>query len=231
MAGSPSVGRCRLVTLALKAEAASWIDRGLRSATIRSATSNRRVRRAAAICNLAVLAYVAGGLLPGAGFDPKGFASMATPVDAAPWLMMLVALSSAAASLMLLTTEPGNAPAKLNYEAANGSGNGIAAAAEICLSETRAGQIEAHMMDRIGHDLRTPLTAIIGFSDMMWCEMHGPLGSDRYQSYAGHIRDSGVTLLQTIETALASAEHGQYETAAFGKIERKLPPPVGSPRL
>ena len=63
------------------------------------------------------------------------------------------------------------------------------------------------LMARMGHDLRTPLTAIIGFSDIMEREMHGPLGSVRYQSYAGHIKDSGETLLQAIEQALVMAEH------------------------
>jgi signal transduction histidine kinase len=55
----------------------------------------------------------------------------------------------------------------------------------------------------VEHDLRTPLNAIIGFSDLMQQELHGPLGSDRYHSYAGHIRDSGLVLLGAVETTIA----------------------------
>ena len=215
------MGRYRLVSPALKAEPSIGFERLLRSAATRAATGgNRRIRRAAAIGNLAVLAYVAGGLLPMSGSGPKWFAGMAMPVDATPWLMMLLAMSSAAASLMLLAAEPQNAPGHSNDEASSGSADHADVALKIRLTEVRAGSIDAQMIDRIGHDLRTPLTAIIGFSDMMQCEMHGPLGSDRYHSYAGHIRDSGVTLLQTIETALAITEQRRDEAASFAETGR-----------
>ncbi len=59
------------------------------------------------------------------------------------------------------------------------------------------------LMARLCHDLRTPLTAIIGFSEIMETELLGPAGSERYQSYATHIRESGVNLLVAVETALA----------------------------
>ncbi|MFM9939075.1 MAG: histidine kinase dimerization/phospho-acceptor domain-containing protein [Hyphomicrobiaceae bacterium] len=59
------------------------------------------------------------------------------------------------------------------------------------------------LMARLCHDLRTPLNAIIGFSEIMETELLGPAGSERYQSYATHIRESGVNLLAAVETALA----------------------------
>ncbi len=115
--------------------------------------------------------------------------------------MMLLVMSSAAASLVLLTSAypviP-SAPA-VRVEPVLSF---VTPAAEFVYRDR---ETPGGLIDRMGHDLRTPLTAIIGFSDMMRCELHGPLGSDRYQSYAGHIRDSGVSLLHAIETAMASS--------------------------
>lgn len=59
------------------------------------------------------------------------------------------------------------------------------------------------LVDQIGHDLRTPLNVIIGFSDMMQRELLGPLGAERYQTYVGHIRDSGFALAKAVEDTLA----------------------------
>lgn len=61
----------------------------------------------------------------------------------------------------------------------------------------------AQLTARISHDLRTPLNAVIGFSELMSKEAFGPLGSQRYQDYANHIRDCGQTLLKSTEDALA----------------------------
>lgn len=58
------------------------------------------------------------------------------------------------------------------------------------------------LLARISHDLRTPLNAMIGFSDAMQQELFGPLGHSRYQEYAGHIRSSGNQLLRATEETL-----------------------------
>ena len=59
------------------------------------------------------------------------------------------------------------------------------------------------LLARISHDLRTPLNAVIGFSDAMQNELFGPLGHARYQEYARHIRTSGDLLLKAAEDTLA----------------------------
>jgi signal transduction histidine kinase len=61
----------------------------------------------------------------------------------------------------------------------------------------------AELMSRVNHDLRTPLNAVIGFSELMVLELFGPLGDDRYQDYAQHIRDSATDLLKSAEDTLA----------------------------
>ena len=58
------------------------------------------------------------------------------------------------------------------------------------------------LLARISHDLRTPLNAVIGFSDVMQQELFGPLGHTRYQEYVRHIRASGMEVLQAAEDAL-----------------------------
>ncbi len=45
---------------------------------------------------------------------------------------------------------------------------------------------------------RTPLNAIIGFSDIMRQELFGPLGDPRYQRYAELLHESGSRLLEMI---------------------------------
>ena len=61
----------------------------------------------------------------------------------------------------------------------------------------------ADLMARVNHDLRTPLNAVIGFSEVMTLEMFGPLGDERYQDYVHHIRDSATELLKSAEDTLA----------------------------
>ena len=58
------------------------------------------------------------------------------------------------------------------------------------------------LLARMSHDLRTPLNAVIGFSDAMHQELFGPIGNVRYEEYVKHIRASGVELLQAAEDAL-----------------------------
>lgn len=58
----------------------------------------------------------------------------------------------------------------------------------------------------VNHDLRTPLTHIIGFSELMKDEQFGPLGQPRYQEYARDIHSSGRILLDMIEDLLNIAE-------------------------
>jgi signal transduction histidine kinase len=69
------------------------------------------------------------------------------------------------------------------------------------------------LLARVSHDLRTPLNAVMGFSDLMQQEAFGPLGDARYQSYARHIHASSAELLKAAEdtlamTSLVASPHG-----------------------
>lgn len=54
----------------------------------------------------------------------------------------------------------------------------------------------------MSHELKTPLNAIIGFSEMMTGELLGPLGNDAYRGYASDIHTSGRKLLAIINDVL-----------------------------
>ncbi len=57
----------------------------------------------------------------------------------------------------------------------------------------------------VSHELRTPLNAVIGFSEILACELYGPLGSPQYKEYAEHIRASGHKLLSLVNQVLEIA--------------------------
>ena len=57
----------------------------------------------------------------------------------------------------------------------------------------------------VSHELRTPLNAVIGFSEILSCELYGPLGSPQYREYAEHILASGHKLLSLVNQVLEIA--------------------------
>jgi two-component system cell cycle sensor histidine kinase PleC len=64
----------------------------------------------------------------------------------------------------------------------------------------------AALVSALGHDLKSPLNAIIGFSEILQAELFGPLGTDRYRGYAKDIADSGRRLLWLINLVLDAAK-------------------------
>jgi two-component system cell cycle sensor histidine kinase PleC len=65
-----------------------------------------------------------------------------------------------------------------------------------------ANQAKSEFLANMSHELRTPLNAINGFSEIMVGEMYGPLGDQRYKSYAQDILSSGQHLLALINDVL-----------------------------
>jgi two-component system cell cycle sensor histidine kinase PleC len=65
-----------------------------------------------------------------------------------------------------------------------------------------ANRAKSEFLANMSHELRTPLNAINGFSEMMTAEMFGPLGDERYKSYAQDILSSGQHLLALINDVL-----------------------------
>jgi len=57
----------------------------------------------------------------------------------------------------------------------------------------------------VSHELRTPLNSIIGFSEIISCELYGPINDPRYREHAEIIRDSGQKLLRLVNQIMEIA--------------------------
>jgi len=82
------------------------------------------------------------------------------------------------------------------------------------LADAEAAQrAKSMLLANMSHEFRTPLNAILGFSEMMAKEMFGPLGNNHYKEYAGHILDCGQHLLSLVNDVLdlSRIEAGKYE--------------------
>lgn len=64
----------------------------------------------------------------------------------------------------------------------------------------------ADFLARISHEVRTPLTAITGFAELMLEERFGTLGNERYKGYIRDIRDSGVHVISLVNDLLDLAK-------------------------
>lgn len=62
------------------------------------------------------------------------------------------------------------------------------------------------------HEMRTPLNAILGFSDLLRQEAHGPLGDGRYREYAADIHAAAEHMAAVVNGTLEMAR------AASGKV-------------
>lgn len=75
-----------------------------------------------------------------------------------------------------------------------------------------ANRSKTDFLANISHELRTPMNAIIGFSQLMQEEMLGPIEVPQYREYLGNILESAHHLLSLINDLLdvSRAELGQH---------------------
>ena len=64
-----------------------------------------------------------------------------------------------------------------------------------------ANRAKSEFLAMVSHELKTPLNAIIGFSDILSNQTLGPIGKSQYLEYATDIRDSGHYLLRSSTTS------------------------------
>ena len=89
---------------------------------------------------------------------------------------------------------------------------GAVASLELARNEAvKANEAKSQFLSNMSHELRTPLNAVIGFSEMIFSQMLGPVGVARYADYARHVFDSGRHLLTQVEEMLdlSDAESGK----------------------
>jgi PAS domain S-box-containing protein len=65
-----------------------------------------------------------------------------------------------------------------------------------------ANKMKATFLAAMSHELKTPLNAVLGFSEIIRDEVLGPVGHEGYRDYAGDIHTSGARLLAVINDVL-----------------------------
>ena len=75
-------------------------------------------------------------------------------------------------------------------------------AAEAKRQAERASTAKSDFLAKISHEIRNPLNAIIGFSEVMAQEKFGPIGNERYRQYLADIHASGEHLLSLVNDLL-----------------------------
>lgn len=77
----------------------------------------------------------------------------------------------------------------------------------------QANQSKSNFLAMMSHEFRTPLNAILGFSDILKQQVFGPLGNDQYKEYASDIHDSGKHMLALVNDVLdiSAVEAGKRE--------------------
>lgn len=78
-----------------------------------------------------------------------------------------------------------------------------------------ASALKSDFLARVNHEIRTPITAIIGFAETMSEERFGPIGSDRYKEYLRDIRASGALVVSLVNDLLdlSKIEAGKMDLA------------------
>jgi len=72
---------------------------------------------------------------------------------------------------------------------------------------------KSEFLAKISHEIRNPLNAIIGFSEVMIEERFGPIGNDRYRQYLKDIHNSGGHVMSLVNDLLdlSKIEAGKLE--------------------
>jgi signal transduction histidine kinase len=204
--------------------ARTWSGR-LRSIAARGGELRRELLRlphrgflaAAWLVHLSISCFGITSVAARAAAEPAAALAMLTDPSLALFLVTGAFTAVLLLHLSTASTGPafaGHEPPRLHHQAAVERHRQFLTAlthSEISLPEPppqarrATGSIEATLtglMAQVSHEIRTPLNAIIGFSDLMQRELMGPLGSPRYQEYARHIRESGLSVLKAAEETM-----------------------------
>ncbi len=98
--------------------------------------------------------------------------------------------------------------------------------ADALMASEAANRAKSEFLATMSHEFRTPLNAIIGFSEMLKEEYFGPLGARNYKEYAGDINGSGRHMLDLVNDILdfsaieASKRQMEMEVFSFDEILR-----------
>ncbi len=88
------------------------------------------------------------------------------------------------------------------------------------MKSDQANRAKSEFLANMSHELRTPLNSVIGFSEMICREIHGPVQNEKYREFIDEIHRSGTNLLNLINDILdlSKIETGEMELNE-GEIE------------
>ncbi|MGI9383748.1 MAG: ATP-binding response regulator, partial [Methyloligellaceae bacterium] len=87
---------------------------------------------------------------------------------------------------------------------------------DLIIALERANRAKSDFFTKIGHDLKMPLNAIIGYSDALTSEIYGPVGQPKYREAGESIKESGLHLLEVIDNLIQhSLGQGEIGDADF----------------
>ena len=87
---------------------------------------------------------------------------------------------------------------------------------DLVIELERANRARSDFFAKIGHDLKTPLNAIIGYSDALAVEAFGPVGQVAYRDAGERIKESGLHLLEVIDNLIQhSLSQGELGAGTF----------------
>jgi PAS domain S-box-containing protein len=86
------------------------------------------------------------------------------------------------------------------------------------LKAERQSTAKSEFLAKVSHEIRNPLNAIIGFSELMMEERFGAIGNDRYRQYLKDIHSSGGHIMSLVNDLLdlSKIESGRLELAFAG---------------
>jgi len=142
-----------------------------------------------------------------------------TPTNLAPFKSLAVTLAGSKMRAQIQMQPAGPDVVRLQISAASVSNaeiphrDGGQQKPDICASEdaseekndtsfASANRLSAAQLADLSHEMKTPLNAILGFTDAIREETFGPLGHDRYREYVNDIHCSGQHLLALINSVL-----------------------------
>ena len=66
----------------------------------------------------------------------------------------------------------------------------------------RASALKSDFLAKVSHEVRTPLNAILGFTEVIMEERFGPIGNERYRDYLKDIHSSGAHVMSLVNDLL-----------------------------
>ena len=86
---------------------------------------------------------------------------------------------------------------------------------DACARAVSEAEARSRFFDSMSHQLRNPLNAVIGFSELMEQQVHGKMGHPSYHGYAGDIASSGRHLLRLVDDLLDMSSVEQQSLAVI----------------